>query len=102
MFTKYTLVASLAVASMVATSGDVFAGGKRPGTRYSRPVFGSSRSCCVVVDPCAPAAAPGTYRSFSYEPSMAAPASRYQAPARSDMSRFLLPKTDPRRYSSGW
>lgn len=105
MFTKFTLVALLAAASMVATSSDVFAGGKRPGTRYSRPIFSSNRSCCVVVEPCAPApvataAAPGTYRSFSYDP--ATPAPVYRAPAPSRTPTYMLPKMDPRKHSGGW
>lgn len=104
MFTKYTLVASLAVASMIATSSDAFAGGKRPGTRYNRNCY------CVVVNPCAPAtvAAPATaaatdgttYRSFSFEP--AAPAPVYRAPAPSRTPTYMLPKMDPRKHSGGW
>lgn len=105
MFTKYTLVASLAVASMIATSSDVFAGGKRPGTRYNRCC------CCVAVNPCAPAtvAAPApvaaattdstTYRSFSVEP--AAPAPIYRAPAPSRTPTYMLPAMDPRKHSGG-
>lgn len=108
MFTKSSLVACVALALTIAMTSDAFAGGKRPGTRYSRPIFGSSRSCCVVVNPCAPAvsapaataAAPGAYRSYSYEPS--APAPVYNAPAApSRTPSYMLPKTDPRRYSGG-
>ena len=120
MFTKYSLVASLVVGSMLVTSSDVFAGGKRPGTRNSRPIFSSSRSCCVAVNPCAPAtvAAPtapatvaatdGTYRSFSVDPAAPAPVYRapvYRAPAAvpSRTPSYLLPKSDPRRFNgSGW
>lgn len=109
MLTKTSLVACVAVALTVAMTSDAFAGGKRPGTRHSRPIFASSRSCCVAVDACAPAvaaptataAAPGTYRSFSYEPS--APAPVYRAPAApSRTPSYMLPKTDPRRYGGGW
>lgn len=109
MFTKSSLVAFMALALTFAMTSDVFAGGKRPGTRNSRPIFGSSRSCCVVVNPCAPAmtapaatataAAPGTYRSFSYEPSAPAPVYVAPAPAPSRTPTYMLPKTDPRRYS---
>lgn len=107
MLTKSTLVAFVALALTIAMTGDAFAGGKRPGTRNSRPIFGSSRSCCVVVNPCAPAmsapaataAAPGAYRSYSYEP--AAPAPVYRAPAPSPTPSYMLPKTDPRRYYGG-
>lgn len=110
MLTKYSLVASLAVASMLATSSDAFAGGKRPGTRYSRPIFGSSRSCCVVVEPCAPAATTtaaattaavsDAYRSFSLDPAVPAPV--YRAPAPSRTPSYMLPKMDPRKHSGGW
>lgn len=109
MSTKTSLVACVAVALTVAMTSDAFAGGKHPGTRHSRPTFGSSRSCCVAVDHCAPAApaptataaAPGTYRSFSYDP--ATPAPVYRAPAApSRTPSYLLPKTDPRRYGGGW
>jgi len=108
MFTKSSLVAFVALALTFAITNDAFAGTRHSRGR-SRPIFGSSRSCCVVVNPCVPsataptatAAAPGTYRSYSYEPSAPAPVYRYEAPAPSDMSRFLLPKTDPRRYSGG-
>ncbi len=109
MFTKYTLVAFLAVATTISASSDVFAGGKRPGTRYSRPIFSSYR-CCVTAAPCAPAtvAAPApvaaadgtTYRSFSVEP--AAPAPVYRAPAPRRTPTYLLPKMDPRKHSGGW
>ena len=65
MFTKSTLVAFMALALAFAMTTAVFAGGKRPGTRYSRPIFGSSDSCCCVAAPTATAAAPSTYRSYS-------------------------------------
>lgn len=103
MFTKYTLVAFLGVASMIATSDDAFAGGKRPGTRFSRPLFSSNRCCCVAENPNVPATAATegtTYRSFSVEPT--APAPVYRAPAPSRTPTYLLPKMDPRRYSGGW
>lgn len=119
MFTKSSLIALLAVAMTIATTSDVFAGGKRPGTSRSRPIFGSSRSYVFVNPnsgyvysnrcgrssvvyapaPAATAAVPGTYRSFSYEPS--APAPVYVAPAPSRTPTYMLPKTDPRRYSGG-
>lgn len=118
MFTKSSLVAFVALALTFAMTSDVFAGGKRPGTSRSRPIFGSSRSYLfvnpnsgyvysnrcgqspVVSAPVATAAVPGTYRSFSYEPS--APAPVYSAPAApSRTPSYMLPKTDPRRYSGG-
>ena len=120
MFTKSSLVACVALALTIAMTSDVFAGGKRPGTSRSRHIFGSSRSYLFVNPnsgyvysnrcggsnfvyapaPAATAAVPGTYRSFSYEPS--APAPVYSAPAApSRTPSYMLPKTDPRRYSGG-
>ena len=122
MFTKSSLVAFVALALTFAMTSDVFAGGKRPGTSRSRPIFGSSRSYVFVNPnsdyvysnrcgrssvvyapapaPAATAAVPGMYRSFSYEPS--APAPVYSAPAApSRTPTYMLPKTDPRRYSGG-
>lgn len=105
MFTKYTLVAFLGVASMIATSDDAFAGGKRPGTRFSRPLFSSNRCCCVAENPSVPATAATdgtTYRSFSYDPSAPAPVYRAPAAAASRTPTYLLPKMDPRKHSGGW
>lgn len=122
MFTKSSLVACVAVALTIATASDAFAGGKRPGTSRSRPIFGSSRSYVYVNqssgyvygNQCGPStvvSAPAptttatvpdtTYRRFSYEPS--APAPVYRAPAApSSTPSYMLPKTDPRRYNGGW
>lgn len=119
MLTKSTLVAFVAFALTIVMTGDAFAGGKRPGTSRSRPIFGSSRSylfvnpnsgygyanrcgpSTVASAPAATAAVPGTYRSFSYDPS--APAPVYRAPAApSRTPTYMLPKTDPRRYTGGW
>lgn len=104
MFTKYSLVAFLAVASMIATSNDVFAAGKCHRIRHNKCC------CCVTADPCAPAtaAAPDavamtegtTYRSFSVEPSAPAPIYRASAPSRTPT--YLLPKMDPRKHSGSW
>lgn len=119
MFTKSSLVACVALALTIAMTSDAFAGGKRPGTSRSRPIFGSSRNylfvnpnsgygyanrcgpSTVASAPAATSAVPGTYRSFSYEPS--APAPVYSAPAApSRTPTYMLPKTDPRRYTGGW
>lgn len=106
MFTKYSLVAFLAVASMIATSNDVFAGGKCHRIHHNKCCC-----CCVTADPCAPAAAAApaavattegtTYRSFSVEPSAPAPVV-YRAPASSRTPTYLLPKMDPRKHSGSW
>ena len=118
MFTKSSLVACVALALTFAMTSDTFAGGKRPGTSRSRPIFGSSRSYLfvnpnssnvysnrcgqspMVTAPAATAAVPCAYRSFSYEPS--APTPVYSVPAApSRTPSYMLPKTDPRRYSGG-
>lgn len=121
MFTKSSLVAFVALALTFAITSDVFAGGKRPGTSRSRPIFGSSRSYLFVNPnsgyaysnrcggsnfvyapaPTATAAVPGTYRSYSYDPSAPPPVYVAPAPAPSRTPSYMLPKTDPRRYSGG-
>lgn len=118
MFTKYSIIALLTVAMTIATTSDVFAGTRHSRGR-SRPIFGSSggyvfvnpnsgytysnrcgRSSVVYAPaPAATAAVPGTYRSFSYEPSAPAPVYVAPAPAPSRTPTYMLPKTDPRRYS---
>ena len=104
MFTKYSLVAFLAVASMIATSNDVFAGGNCHRVRHHKCCC-----CCMAADPCAPAtaAAPAavattegtTYRSYSFEPSASAVV--YRAPATARTPTYLLPNMDPRKHSGG-
>lgn len=108
MFTKYSLVALLAVSSMVATSSDSFAGGKCHRIRSEKCCC-----CCTTAEPCAPAAAPApaavattndtkdgaTYRSFSYEPSTPAPVYRAAAPVRTPS--YFLSNMDPRKHNGG-
>jgi hypothetical protein len=65
----------------------------------------AGRGCCgcggvtYQAAPTYQAAAPGGYRSFSYQPGTAAPAYRtYSAPKKNPWD---YPKTDSRRYSGG-
>lgn len=104
MLTRICTMALLTATIAISISDDTSAGTRHRG-RTSRPIFGSG---CRYVAPtyavpiyAAPPATGFAYRSYYSAPAETVPLYRAPATTPRSMPTYLLPKTDPRKYSGG-